>query len=355
MQTRREFLIQTALAGVTASASAAARDSDAVTRMKTYKLPQADISVSRLAYGTAMLGIDQRDPEFVQSAVRAMHTAYDCGITLFDLADVYGRGRSELACARFLKDSPGVRDKILIQSKCGIRLPRNWVPGDDLGDEVAVTDLSRAHIVSAAHSSLKRLGTTHLDILLLHVPDHLVQPEEVAQAFTELHASGAVHHFGVSNFNVMQIELLRRYVQQPLVTNQVRLSLARCSAIHDRTSYGGLVDYCRVHDIQVQAYSPLKGDNASGKPILLNPPADAAAEVKQTAQLLANIANKHESTPAAIMIAWLLRHPAGIVPILGSTTPKHIIESCRADKIDLSSEEWQKLLWSALAIQKTNA
>lgn len=359
MPNRREFLLQTAAVSTAVSARVSLAQStptkiasdDAASRINTYKIPQADLAVSRIAYGTAMLGIDQRSAEFIAKAVRAMHTAYEHGVTLFDLADVYGRGQSESALAQFLKETPRSRERIVIQSKCGVRLPDNWVPGDPLGSDVLVVDLSRGHIVDAVEKSLQRLSTEQLDILLLHGADHLVEPEEVARAFDDLHRGGKVRYFGVSNYNIVQLELLKKSVRQPLIANQIWLSLAHCSALAERTSYGGLVDYCRLQGIQVQAYSPLKGSSVFARPVLLNPPADAAPEIKRAAKLLADIAKKHHSTAAAVMIAWLLRHPAGIVPIIGASTPAHIIDSCAADRVQLDREEWAALLNAALPLQ----
>ncbi|MBI4166688.1 MAG: aldo/keto reductase, partial [Acidobacteria bacterium] len=210
---------------------------------------------------------------------------------------------------------------------------------------------SREHIVSSAEGSLKRLGTDHLDVLLLHWPDSLVEPEEVARAFDELQASGKVRYFGVSNHSPYQIELLKKYVRQPLVANQIQLGLAHWyvtpNVLKASTTHGdeGVVnlDYCRVHDIQVQAYSPLRGG-------LLNPAAEASPEVKKAAQLLTETAKKHKTTPAAVMLAWLLRHPAGIVPIIGPTKLEHVIEDCAADGVELSRVEWYSLLRAAAAI-----
>lgn len=325
--------------------------------MNTYKVPHTDLVVSRIAYGTAMLGSAHRSSDFIAKTVRAMHTAYDNGITFFDLADVYGAGRSEAALSELLKQLPGLRDKIVIQSKCGLRLPGGWVPDDPLGVGSISADLSREHIVGAVEASLERLGTDHLDILLLHMPDPLVEPEEVGQAFDHLKGSGKVRYFGVSNHNPVQIELLRKDVHQPLVANQIRLGLAHYFPIAERqaegriTGVGALVDYCRLHDIQVQAYSPLRGGNASDTPILVDLPADASPEVKQVAQMVANIAKKHNTTGGAVMLAWLLRHPAGIVPIIGASKPEHIMNNCAADQIDLSREEWNSLFYAAAAIQ----
>ena len=219
-------------------------------------------------------------------------------------------------------------------------------------------DLSREHIVSAVEGSLKRLGTDRLDILLLHAVDALVQPQEVADAFENLHRSGKVRYFGVSNYHASQIALLKRSVRQPLVVNQIQISLARPAALTEGMEFtlsvskprqrgaedlklpgGGTMDYCRLNDIQVQAWSPLRG--------VVNPPADAGPKLVATTQLLAELAKKKSTTPAVVALAWLLRHPAAIVPIIGGGNPEHIVENCAADRLVLSRDEWYDLFAAA--------
>jgi predicted oxidoreductase len=330
--------------------------------MKTYNVPHTDLAVSRIAYGCAMLGgnwdKEAVSAEAIAKAVRVINTAYDNGITFFDHADVYGFGKSETAFGEVLKQSPGLRDKIVIQSKCGQRLPSEWRPGNPIR-----LDLSRGHIVNSAEGSLRRLRTDHLDILLLHLPDALMEPEEVAKAFDELHRSGKVRYFGVSNHTAAQIELLKKYIRQPLVINQIRLGLAHSYPIADGIEFTlevakgslemhgaywgvagtGTLDYCRLHEIQIQAWSPLRST-------VLNSSGDATPELQRAAQLLADLARKTNTTPSAIALAWLLRHPAGIVPIIGSTSPEHVIENCAADRLTLSREEWYTLFASAAEI-----
>lgn len=370
MSTRREFLVQTAVATAAAAASprvvlAAAQVTSAGPKrfMKTYKIAQTDLVVSRIAYGCMMLGWD-KDMQFddatlarwaeeplrsaaVDEADRLIHLAYDQGVTFFDTADMYAFGKSEAAIGAVLKRSPGLRDKIVIQSKCASRYADEPQPGDPNRP-----DCSREHILSAAEGSLKRLGSDHLDILLLHRSDSLVEPQEVACAFDELKTSGKVRYFGVSNHTAIQIQLLQKYLTQPLIANQIQLGIMHPYLIvdgveadragdsritHGYTGVAGTLDYCRLHDIQIQAWSPLRGD-------LLNPTADSKPEVKQTAKLLAELAAKKGTTPAALALAWLLRHPAGIVPIVGPTNPKHLIEDCAADQVSMSREEWYTLL-----------
>jgi predicted oxidoreductase len=335
MATRREFLMQTAACGVLATAetqlaqAVAADAADSMRRMKTYSIPHTDLLVSRIGYGCADLVDWNRESlraNVVTEAARVVKTAYDNGITFFDLADIYCFGKAEEAFGQILKHSPGFRDRIVIQSKCGKRLDPYRV------------DCSREHIVSSAEGSLRRLGIDYLDIFLLHVPDALVEPEQVAEAFDRLQSSGKVRYFGVSNYSASQLELLRKNVRQPLVANQVQLGLARAHLLAEDYT----IDYCRLHQIQIQAYSPVRG--------ILKLPADATPQAKNTARVLAELATKKSNTPSAVALAWLLHHPAGIAPIIGSTKPEHVAENCRADDLTLSREEWYSLFTSATAM-----
>ena len=319
--------------------------------MKTYKVPHTDLIVSRLALGCALLSADRSAADYLDQIGELVMTAHQCGITLFDLADVYSDGRAELAMGRLLNKAPGLRKDIVVQSKAG----------DRFSDGHSI-DNSAEHILATVEGSLKRLGTDYLDILLLHWPDNLVQPEEVAIAFDKLWSSGKVRHFGVSNHNPWQIELLRRVLTRPLVINQIQLGLAHWYTTPDRfkgpLTHGfegaATLDYCRVHDIQVQAYSPLKARTVGDRPCnLLMPGSEASAEVEAASQLLASIAKQRRVVPAAIMLAWLLRHPAGIVPIIGATQSHHVIENCAADGVDLSRAEWYSLLHAASAAQSS--
>ena len=379
MPTRREFITQTSLAAAaaTAAASPIARAVAAETKknsidtntantpstptapgtpttplashrtLKTWRIPHTDLSVTRIAYGCAMLGLDWNSPDFIARTIPAIEAAYEHGIRFFDTADVYGYGKAEMALGRVMKQRPGMRQSIVVQSKCGDRFAQ--------GGQV---DNSRAHILASVDGSLQRLGTDHLDILLLHWPDSLVEPDEVAYAFDELKASGKVRWFGVSNHSPEQIEILKRSVREPLVINQIQLGLGSWTvptppgkaALTHTTLGASVVDYCRAHDMQVQAYAPLRVGYAENAPNLLRPAADASPEVKKAAATLAQVAKAHTTTPDAIMLAWLLRHPAHIVPIIGATKPEHVAQNCAADRIELTREEWYTLLDAAAAI-----
>ncbi len=361
MSTRRDFLTQAAAATFLASADTAhslaadeesAQQTGATPRgargtLKTYTVPHTDLVVTRLCYGNAMIGLDPDSADFTAQTVAVMRAAYEQGITFFDTADIYGHGKSELALRQLLKDIPGSRQRLVIQTKGSMR-------------EGGVIDSSHEHIMSAAQGSLKRLGTDYLDILLLHWPDSLIEPEEVGRAFDELHRAGKVRHFGVSNYPPHQIELLRTHVRQPIIANQIQLGLAHWytdpGAAKAAITHGaeGVVtlDYCRVQGIQVQAYSPLKGANIGKPPDLLNPGPEASSEVRKAADTLQEIARNHDTSPAAIMLAWLLRHPAGIVPIIGATRVEHVVDNCAADRVELTRSEWYALLRATAPIEQ---
>ncbi|MBA3930140.1 MAG: aldo/keto reductase [Xanthomonas sp.] len=316
--------------------------------MKTYLLADG-LPVSRLAYGCMQLSrawdatpvtADER-----RLTQRLVETALAGGITLFDHADIYARGNSEQVFGDVLRASPGLRERMVLQSKCGIRF------ADDPPGTPGRYDFSQAHIVASVEGSLSRLGVGHLDVLLLHRPDALVEPEEVAKAFDTLHTAGKVRHFGVSNHTAGQIALLRRHVRQPLVANQVEVSLLHHHLIddgvvanttgHAYASAAGTLDYCRLHDLRMQAWSPLAG----GKLATTSEFADPV--IRATSALLHQLAEEKGVTPEAIQLAWLLRHPAGIQPIVGTTDPVRLAACCAADGVTLSREEWYALFAAA--------
>ncbi|MET0755095.1 MAG: aldo/keto reductase [Pseudoxanthomonas sp.] len=305
--------------------------------MQTCRIPNSDLEVSRIGYGCMHLSHAWDDEPVsageISAALKIVGSAVELGITLFDHADIYARGKSELLFGLALRQMPELRDRIVLQSKCGIRFaddPQAGAPGR--------YDFSREHILRSVEGSLRRLRTDRLDILLLHRPDPLAQPAEVASAFDELQRSGKVRHFGVSNHSASQISLLRKYVDQPLVVNQIELSLLHHHPISEailvnqsdvpHAGATGLLDYCRENDILVQAWSPLAGGRLSGA----------------TATLAAQLAQARGVTAEAILLAWLLKHPAPIQPIVGTTHPERLAGSCQADTIELTREDWYSLL-----------
>ncbi len=267
-----------------------------------------------------------------------IHAASDCGLNWYDHADIYGAGKSEEVFGEALSlDSSIRRDDLIIQSKCGIRK--------------GCYDLSREHIIASVEGSLSRLKTDYLDILLLHRPDALVEPEEVATAFDELEESGKVRAFGVSNHKPSQIELLKKYVKQDLMYNQLQFSLAVSNMVangmevnmetagsfdHD----GSVLDYCRLHDITVQAWSPFQ--KPAWKGIFINDP-----EYPELNQVLSELAVTYDTTPTTLAAAWILRHPAGIQVITGTASEARLKEISSAEDVQLSREDWYRLYLAA--------
>ncbi|MEM7034562.1 MAG: aldo/keto reductase [Chloroflexota bacterium] len=318
--------------------------------LQTYNIPQTDLQVTRLAYGTWHIGgeWDHTPPSeaIKERAVRLIQAAVDLGINHIDLADIYTKGKSDAVVGYALQQTPGLRDKLVLQAKCGIILsdePKPGMPGR--------YDFSYDHIVSAVEGTLQRLGTDRVEILALHRPDPLMQPEEVARAFSHLHDSGKVRYFGVSNHNAAQITLLQRYVDQPIVVNQVELNLLHHHFISDGilanmtdgpyAAVLGTLDYCRLHGIMIQAWSPVAGGQ------LFNPPENAPKHMQAVADKIKSIAADHNTTPEAIAVAWLLRHAAPIQPIIGTLNADRLAQTVPADAVELTRIEWYQLLEAA--------
>ena len=316
--------------------------------MKHYQL--ADMSVSRIALGCMTLGgswdRSPLDEKLIPRARAIVETALELGINFFDHANIYCAGKSEEIFGRVLADSPSLRDKMILQTKCGIRFR-----GDPSPSDPPRFDFSYENITQSAEASLKRLGIDRLDILLLHRPDPLVEPAEVARAFDQLHQSGKVRAFGVSNHTPGQIELLRRTVRQPLVVNQLELNLLHNQMIdigimanQDRATYTSsdcILVYCRLYIIMVQAWAP------TGHGRLAHPPVDGTDRERRIGAAVAKLAEAKHTSPDAIVTGWLLRHPAGILPVIGTANPVHLRANAEADGIELSREEWWTLLAEA--------
>jgi predicted oxidoreductase len=302
------------------------------------------LRASRLAYGCMPLGgawdAAPVAEATVAKAVKAVRAAIDAGIDCFDPADIYCRAKSETVFARVRAELGVARDGLVLQSKCGIRFG-----GDPTPEATGRYDFSHDHIMASAEGTLKRLGTDRIDVYLLHRPDALVEPDEVARAFDELHRAGKVRWFGVSNHTAAQIELLRRSLRQPLVVNQVELSLVHSHLIdagivtnQRKHSYGtdGTLDYCRLNRITLQAWGPVAGGRAVG-----GTGDDARSIALATA--VGKLAKAKGVSAEAIAVAWLLRHPAGIQPVIGTTDPARIAAIARADAVELTREEWYAL------------
>ena len=299
--------------------------------MKYYMMKNTDLEVSALALGTMRIpdkGID--------AAEKLIHTALDLGINFIDEADIYGGGTSEEMLGDIFDRNPGLRDKVILQSKAGIVF-RN-------GHRY---DMSKSYIVPAVEDSLRRLRTDHLDILLLHRPDALMDPAEVAEAFDELHKAGKVRYFGVSNQNASQMRLLAKYLHMPIVADQLQFSLLH-SGLVDQGIFvnmidseatdrdGGTLNYCMLEDIRIQSWSPLQASGWTGT-FIDNP------KYAKTNEILAALADKYGVSKTAVALAWILRHPAGMQPILGTTSVEHLTESCDATNFTLTNQEWYDL------------
>ena len=277
----------------------------------------------------------------VNEAAKVISTAYDCGINFFDHATCYGEnGAAETRFGEAFKLTGIKREDVFIQSKCGLCFDRNEF------------DWTKENILSSVDDSLRRLNTDHLDTLLLHRPDVLYDPEEVAEAFNILEKEGKVLYFGVSNLVPMQIELLKKYVKQPLIINQVQLSLEQSQLI-DQALYmnnkttefsinrdGNALDYCRLNDITLQAWSPLQIGMFGGSFI-------DNQDYPKLNEALQRIADRENASKAAVAIAWILRHPAKMQAIIGTMNPDHIKDACKASEVNISHHDWYDLYLSA--------
>lgn len=300
--------------------------------MKTLNLCDGAMRASQIILGC--MRISNMEDSAVETLVR---TAMEQGINFFDHADIYGGGRSESVFARAIHMNPALREKMILQSKCGIR------PGQ--------YDFSKEHILSSVEGSLKRLNTEYLDVLLLHRPDTLMEPEEVGEAFEHLHESGKVRYFGVSNQNPLTMQLLQSGLKQKLCFNQMQLSLTNSGMI-DQGLYanmqvgrgiwrdGGVLEYCRLNKITLQAWSPMQYGFFEG--VFLG-----NEKFPELNKKIDEIAGRYGVTGTAVAIAWIMRHPAGIQPILGTTNVKRLVESCRAADFTLTRTEWYELYQAA--------
>jgi predicted oxidoreductase len=267
---------------------------------------------------------------------RAMRAAYEAGYTLFDNADIYCHGEAERLLGEVLREVPGMRERVLIATKGGIR-----PAGDPAPDSPSRWDFSAEYIVAACEASLRRLGIETIDLYLLHRPDFLADPEEIAKAFSQLKSSGKARFFGVSNFRPTLVTAVQAACPVPLVAHQVEISLAKLDALTD-----GTLDQCMIEGLTPMAWSPLaSGLLGAGATLLL----DAQKTYRPEAFLpvLDKIAAGHGVSRVVLALAWLLKHPSHIQPIVGSTNPERIREATEATKIELTREEWYQMLVAA--------
>jgi predicted oxidoreductase len=309
--------------------------------MNTIQLGDSELQSSRLAYGCWRLAgtweAAHVTPDRIAHGQAAVMAAYEAGYTLFDHADIYCSGVAESIFGQALSAVPGIRDQILIASKCGIRKA-----GDPEPHAPYRYDFSASYIIWSCEESLKRLRIDTLDLYQLHRPDFLLRPEEVASAFDQLKQSGKVREFGVSNFRPSQVSLLRKYCPMPILVNQIEISLCHLDALSD-----GTLDQCLENRITPVAWSPLAGGRlASTGGVDMKDPNHAHKARLQEA--LDSTAREYGVGRTTIALAWLLKHPGGIIPIVGTTNPERIREAVGAADIDLSRENWYRLTEAAL-------
>jgi predicted oxidoreductase len=301
--------------------------------MRKIQLGKSNLQVPVMAVGC--MRINQLDKS---KAERFIKTALDEGANFFDHADVYGDGVCEEIFADAIGMNATVREKVILQSKCGIR-------------RGIAHDFSKEHILEAVNGSLKRLKTDYLDVLLLHRPDALVEPEAVAEAFDILENNGKVRNFGVSNHNPMQIQLLKKFVKQPVVANQLQLSITNANMISQGLHVnmldnpavnrdGSILDYCRLNDITIQTWSPFQYGFFEGT--FLDNDKFPALNAK-----INEIAEKYVVSNTTIVIAWMLRHPAKMQPVTGTMNAARLKDCAKAADIYLTREEWYEIYLSA--------
>ena len=303
--------------------------------MRYITLGQDDKELSEIVLG--MMRIEDKSVKEVEELVA---TALSVGINAFDLADIYGRGRCEELLGLVLKNRPDLREKMWIQSKCGIRI-----------EEFTYFDFSKDYIIKSVDGILQRLKIDHLDSLLLHRPDALMESDQVAEAFDLLYKQGKVRNFGVSNQNPMMMELLKKDVKQPLAVNQLQLSAAFTpgfeSGFHVNMEDsqaamrdGSIFEYCKLHDVVIQAWSVLQFGYFKGNFV-------GNEKFQALNQVLDRLAFKYGVTPSTIAISWILRYPAKIQAVVGTTNPKHLREVSQAANFSLTRKEWYEIYLAA--------
>ena len=303
--------------------------------MRYITLGQDDKELSEIVLG--MMRIEDKSVKEVEELVE---TALSVGINAFDLADIYGRGRCEELLGLVLKNRPELREEMWIQSKCGIRI-----------EEFTYFDFSKDYIIKSVDGILQRLKIDHLDSLLLHRPDALMESDQVAEAFDLLYKQGKVRDFGVSNQNPMMMELLKKDVKQPLAVNQLQLSAAFTpgfeSGFHVNMEDsqaamrdGSIFEYCKLHDVVIQAWSVLQFGYFKGNFV-------GNEKFQALNQVLDRLAIKYGVTSSTIAISWILRYPAKMQAVVGTTNPKHLREVSQAANFSLTRKEWYEIYLAA--------
>jgi predicted oxidoreductase len=308
--------------------------------MKSQTIGQSDLVSSRLSYG-CMRTVGTWNPAEIDAkrwdmAEKAIVAAYEAGYTLFDNADIYCRGACEEALGKAFRKVPSMRDEVLIATKCGIRFS-----GDPNPDSPHRYDFAPQHILRSCDLSLKRLGVETIDIYQLHRPDLLMDPEVIAEAFTTLRDAGKVKWFGVSNFSPSFVSALQSALSFPLVVNQVEIHLRRLDCFYD-----GTLDQCLEKKMTPLSWSPLAGGFlGSGSTVKADDPQHDG--LQKLLDILDKTAEKYGVSRTVISLAWLLKHPSHIIPIVGSANPEHIKAATKADEVDLDREDWYRILVAA--------
>lgn len=304
--------------------------------MQTQPIGQSKLISTRIAYGN-MRTVGTWDPNAVtkdqfEHGVACHVAAFEAGINHFDTADIYCRGKCEEVLGETLRRHKAMRDKVIVTTKVGIRFQ-----GEPNADSPQRYDFSAEHILAGCERSLKRLGIETIDLYLLHRPDMLMNPQEIAGAFDKLAKSGKVRYFGVSNFKPSLVSMLQKFLPMPLVANQVHVNPARLD-----TMYDGTMDQCIEQNITPQAWSPMAGGmlGSGGTPKEDDPRREGLLELVKT---LDTIAAEHNTTREIITLAWLLKHPAKIMPVLGTANLDRIKEQVKADSVELTREQWYKI------------
>ncbi len=312
------------------------------------------LDASQLIFGCMGLGggwdRNAIQPEHVKEAHEAVEAALSSNINMFDHADIYAFGKAESVFGQVLKERPTLRENIIIQSKCGIRFA-----DEELGIPTRY-DFSKSYIIASVDGILSRLGIEYLDILVLHRPDALMDSREVGEAFHQLKASGKVRYFGVSNMSAGQIRLLQQHCHEKIIVNQLEMSLQIIGwletgvhvnqlAARDNIFPEGTLEYCQMENIQLQAWGSLAQGLYSGRNI-----DNESEQVKATAQLVQKLAEEKQTSTEAIVLSWLMRHPAAIQPVIGTINPTRIKACAEATNLTLSRDEWYSLYVSSRGV-----
>lgn len=308
--------------------------------MEKIKLGGSSLEASRIVLGCMRIA-DMED----RALAKHINRAIELGINLFDHADIYGDGECERKFSKVLTSEVN-REDILLQSKCGIRHA-----GDSNRKEDQYYDLSKDYILDSVDGILARLGTDYLDLLMLHRPDALMEPGEIAEAFDRLHDSGKVRHFGLSNFHTTQFDFVQKHTDHKLVTNQVQFGVGAPHMINSRMQAntplegagdrdGGLLEHSRLNDVTLQAWSPFHYGYFEG--IIMDDP-----KYRTLNDVLEDIGHSHGLTKNAVAVAWILRHPANMQTIIGTTNTSRLEDIAKAGNVTLSREEWYRIYKAA--------